>query len=265
MSVRRRSPGAALRRWRTALARSSRSAWVVAKSMHGSVTLWPYTRPAGRPAPAGRRPGSSPASAGDGGCPRPPAPRPTAATSGCGGGPCRCCRGGVDDDAARQPGPSDHRQRPGHAGRAVVRPVPPPRRTTWHSGLPGLVTTPTAPSGCAEERVAPRGGPARVGGDLDVSVGRVLEPVRHRQARRQLAVDLALGGARADGSPGHGVGEVRRIAGPSHSQAAGTPSVARRTSSCRASRSPRRTSRLPSRPGSFSRPVQPATVRGFSG
>jgi hypothetical protein len=64
--------------------------------------------------------------------------------------------------------------------------------------------------GNAEERVPGGGGPARVDRHLDVAVGAVLEPDRHRQARGELAVDLALGGPGADRTPGHGVRDVLR-------------------------------------------------------
>jgi hypothetical protein len=53
-----------------------------------------------------------------------------------------------------------------------------------------------------QEVVAARRRLDGVGGDLDVAVGAVLEADRRRQARGQLAVHLALGGARADGAPG---------------------------------------------------------------
>ena len=62
-----------------------------------------------------------------------------------------------------------------------------------------------------EELVGVHGGPDRVDRDLDVAVRAVLEPHRHREARGELAVDLALGGAGADGAPRHQVGdELRR-------------------------------------------------------
>jgi hypothetical protein len=50
----------------------------------------------------------------------------------------------------------------------------------------------------------------RVDGDLHVAVGAVLEAHRARQAGRQLAMHLALGGARADRAPAHQVGDVLR-------------------------------------------------------
>jgi hypothetical protein len=49
-----------------------------------------------------------------------------------------------------------------------------------------------------------------IDGDLDVAVGPVLEADRHRQARAELAVDLALGRARADRAPADGIGDVLR-------------------------------------------------------
>src|SRR6202012_5073847 len=64
--------------------------------------------------------------------------------------------------------------------------------------------------GDAEERVRGGGGPAGVDRDLGVAVGAVLEAHRHGQAGGQLAVNLAFGGAGADGAPGHGVGDVLR-------------------------------------------------------
>ena len=64
--------------------------------------------------------------------------------------------------------------------------------------------------GDAEERVPGGRRPASVHGHLDVAVRAVLEPDRHRQARRELAVDLAFGGPRADRAPGHRVRDVLR-------------------------------------------------------
>ena len=43
--------------------------------------------------------------------------------------------------------------------------------------------------------------------DLYVAVGAILEADRHRQPRGELAVHLALDGARADRTPAHEVGE----------------------------------------------------------
>src|SRR5699024_5175628 len=65
----------------------------------------------------------------------------------------------------------------------------------------------------AEEYVAGRRRAAAVDRDLHVAVGAVLEADRHRQARDQLAVDLALRGPRADRAPGDGVGDVLRTGG----------------------------------------------------
>src|SRR5207247_2007159 len=58
--------------------------------------------------------------------------------------------------------------------------------------------------GDAEEAVRMGGGADAVDGDLEAAlaaVGAVLEANRHGEARRELAVDLALGGARANGAP----------------------------------------------------------------
>ena len=64
--------------------------------------------------------------------------------------------------------------------------------------------------GHAHELVRVRGGPHGIDGDLDVAIRAVLEANRHREARRQVAVHLALGRARADGAPRHGVGDELR-------------------------------------------------------
>ena len=62
----------------------------------------------------------------------------------------------------------------------------------------------------AGEGVRGGGGAHGVDGDLHVAVGAVLEADRHRQARAELAVDLALGRARADRRPRDRVGDVLR-------------------------------------------------------
>jgi hypothetical protein len=54
------------------------------------------------------------------------------------------------------------------------------------------------------------GGLDRVDGDLQVAFGAVLEADRRREARRQLAVHLAFGGAGADRAPGDQVTDVLR-------------------------------------------------------
>ncbi len=55
-----------------------------------------------------------------------------------------------------------------------------------------------------------RRGATSVDGDLDVAVGAVLEPDRHREAGAELAVGLTLGGAGADRPPADRVGDVLR-------------------------------------------------------
>ena len=64
--------------------------------------------------------------------------------------------------------------------------------------------------GHAEEAVRVGSRLDAVDRDLNAAVGPVLEPDRHRQARGELAVDLALGRARADRAPGDRVGEELR-------------------------------------------------------
>jgi hypothetical protein len=58
------------------------------------------------------------------------------------------------------------------------------------------------------ESVRRRRRPHRVDRDLDVAVGPVLEPDRHREAAGELAVGLALRGAGPDRPPGDAVGDV---------------------------------------------------------
>eukprot|EP00754_Rhynchopus_humris_P015374 Rhum_TRINITY_DN14437_c6_g1::Rhum_TRINITY_DN14437_c6_g1_i1::g.89655::m.89655 len=61
-----------------------------------------------------------------------------------------------------------------------------------------------------QESVRVLGGLHGVAGNLHVARRAVLEADRHRQAARQLAVDLRLGGACADGAPRDAVGEELR-------------------------------------------------------
>ena len=61
-----------------------------------------------------------------------------------------------------------------------------------------------------QEVVAAGRGLDRVGGDLDVAVGAVLEADRRRQPGRQLPVHLAFRGACADRAPGDQVAQVLR-------------------------------------------------------
>jgi hypothetical protein len=117
----------------------------------------------------------------------------------------------VHHQPARQPGSCDQVERLGHVADLVVRAGPAaaqdhvgvrvPRRLHHRGG---------ADRGDAEERVPGGRGPAGVHRHLDVSVGSVLEPDRHRQTGGKLAVDLAFRGPRADRAPGHGVRDVLR-------------------------------------------------------
>ena len=81
----------------------------------------------------------------------------------------------------------------------------------WQSGLP-VVWRIAGRAGVVDagEGVLGGGGADRVDRDLDVAVGAVLEADRHREAGAELAVGLALRGARADRPPGDRVGDVLR-------------------------------------------------------
>lgn len=62
--------------------------------------------------------------------------------------------------------------------------------------------------GDGQKMVGLAGGLDGVEGDLDIPPGAVFEPDGHAEAGGELAMDLALGGAGADGSPGDEVGVV---------------------------------------------------------
>jgi hypothetical protein len=112
---------------------------------------------------------------------------------------------------AGQAGPGDQVQRLGHVGGLVVRAAAAAAQDHVGVRIPGRGHhRGRAVVGDAEERVPGRRGPARVDRHLDVAVGAVLEPDRHRQAGGELAVDLALGGPGADRAPGHRVRDVLR-------------------------------------------------------
>src|SRR3546814_8936810 len=49
-----------------------------------------------------------------------------------------------------------------------------------------------------------------VDSDLGITVGAVLEPDRTRNSGSKLTVNLAFGSTRADGAPGHQIGNVLR-------------------------------------------------------
>ena len=81
----------------------------------------------------------------------------------------------------------------------------------WQSGLPrGNEDRRLAHLGVAEKGVRVGGRKHRVDGHLHVAGGGVLETDGARNAGDQLPVHLALGGARADGSPGHQAGDILR-------------------------------------------------------
>ena len=136
----------------------------------------------------------------------------------------------------------------------------------WQSRLPrvyriaGVPSTSIPANACAR-----RGGAHGVDRHLDVAVGPVLEADRHRQARAELAVDLALGRARADRAPANGVGDVLRGDRVEELAADRQPSAEHLEQHARAPcRRPVLTSPEPSRCGSLIRPFQPIVVRGFS-
>ena len=114
----------------------------------------------------------------------------------------------VDHDSRRQAGPRQHLRGLLHVLGVVVR--PPVAATEDH--VAGVVAARDHDGGQPllrhrEELVRMHGRPDRVDGDLDVAVGAVLEPDRHRETRGQLAVDLALGCPGADRAPRHQVGD----------------------------------------------------------
>ena len=81
----------------------------------------------------------------------------------------------------------------------------------WQSGLPRVWRIAGAAGHVdPRERMGHGGGADGVDRHLDVAVGAVLEADRHREAGAELAVDLALGGARADRAPADRVGDVLR-------------------------------------------------------
>ena len=118
------------------------------------------------------------------------------------------------------------------------------------------------------ERREPVGMAGRADGvdrHLDVAVGPVLESDRHREARGQLAMDLALDGAGADRAPAHEVRVVlaeRRVEELGRNRAG--PAAVMSAMSLLASRRPLSMWKVPSRSGSLIRPFQPTTVLGFS-
>jgi len=119
--------------------------------------------------------------------------------------------GGVDDEALRQPGDAERDQRVLDLGHVVVRhPVAAAQDDVAVGVAGGVEDGGRAGVVDAGEGVLGGGGADRVDRDLDVAVGAVLEADRHREAGAELAVRLALRGARADRPPGDRVGDVLR-------------------------------------------------------
>ena len=99
-----------------------------------------------------------------------------------------------------------------HADRVVVRPARPAAQDDVTVRVAARGDDRAEPLlGHAQELMRMRGGAHGVDRDLHAAVGAVLEADRHREARCELAVHLALGRPRADGAPGDEVrGELRR-------------------------------------------------------
>ena len=92
-----------------------------------------------------------------------------------------------------------------------------------------------------------------------------LKPTGHRQARGELAVDLALGRARADRAPGDRVGDVLRRDRVEELGPDGEPELEHLEQQPAGEAQPFvPTSNEPSRCGSLIIPFQPVVVRGFS-
>jgi hypothetical protein len=103
----------------------------------------------------------------------------------------------------------------------------------------------------SHERMARARGDDRVGRDLHAAVGAVLEADRAAQARCELTMALALGGARADGAPRDQVRDVLRA---QQVEEFGRRRQAQRVDveqQLRAARSPSLMRKLPSRRGSL--------------
>src|SRR5207245_2655252 len=119
---------------------------------------------------------------------------------------------GVDHQPRRQPGVAKGVQRLAHAARVVIRAAL--AATEDHVAV-GIAArgddAGQALLGDAEEAMGMGHGAQGIDRDLHATVSAVLEADRHRQRRGELAVHLALGGARTDRSPRDEVGdELRR-------------------------------------------------------
>ena len=115
------------------------------------------------------------------------------------------------------------------------------------------------------EGVARGRGAHGVDGDLDVAVGPVLEADGHREARAELAMDLALGRPRTDRAPGNGVGDVLRGDRVEELATDGQAELDHgQEQPARPAQGPVFTSPESSRCGSLIIPFHPVVVRGFS-
>ena len=98
--------------------------------------------------------------------------------------------------------------RSGHAGSVVVRRFATAQNHVAVRVTLGLHNGHLAVLMHGQKVVSAGGCLNRVGGDFDIAIRAVFEADRGRQARGQLAVHLALGGARADGTPGNQVPQI---------------------------------------------------------
>ena len=135
----------------------------------------------------------------------------------------------------------------------------------WQSGLPVVTKMADWPCLVWPRNVCERlRGEDGVDGDLHIARGGVLESDRTGEAGDELAVDLAFGGARADGSPADEVGDVLRRDHVEEFGAGGHAHFGEIEQRWRAMRRPSLILKEPSRWGSLMRPFQPMVVRGFS-
>ena len=114
----------------------------------------------------------------------------------------------VDHQPRRRSGGAEGGERLSDAGRLVVRAaLPAPQDHVAVGVAAGRDDAGEALFGDAQEAVRMGGRAHRVDRDLHPAVGAVLESDRHRQARRQLSMNLTFSRARPDGAPAHEIGD----------------------------------------------------------
>ncbi len=116
----------------------------------------------------------------------------------------------VDHELRREPGRGELLACRGDARRVVVRRLAAAQDDVAILVAGSVHDRRVAALGHRQEMMRRGRGLDRVDGDLDVAVGAVLEADRAREPRRELAVHLALGGARADRAPRDEIREVLR-------------------------------------------------------